>query len=113
MPQNMVEAARERQARLGSIVVLNENVEKLQMIVTSQGAEIRKDVGELKAKVDEALLIGTAMKASFTLIAGSIKRAAQALVVMAVVAVLFTASHSATAELVFHAGLEWIKHVVF
>lgn len=113
MPPNLVEAAKERQARLGSIIVLNENVEKLQSVVTAQGVEIRKDVNDLKAKVDEALLIGTAVKTTFGLIAASIKKASQALMVLAVVALLFTVSHSAMAELAFHAGLEWIKHVVF
>lgn len=112
MPPNDVERAKERETRLASIVVLNENVEKLQMVVVTQGQEIRKDVNELKAKVDEALLIGTAIKATFGLIATSVKLASQALVVLAGVALLFTISHSAMVEVVIHAALTWCKYAI-
>lgn len=113
MPPAAIEQVKERERRLASIRVLNENVENLKKAVDNQGQEIRKDVNDLKAKVDEALLIGTAIKATFGLIATSIKKASQALIVLAVVALLFTVSHSVMAELALHAGLEWIKHVVF
>lgn len=112
MPPNAVEEAKERERRLASIVVLNENVQRLESVVIHQGTEVRKDINDLKAKVDEALLIGAAMKATFGLIASSIKRASQALMVLAVLALLFTLGHSAMAEVVFHLALEWMKHVI-
>jgi hypothetical protein len=101
MPTGPVQAAKDRETRLASIVVLNEQV-----------AELRKDVGDMKAKLDEALLIGTGVAASFKLIAGSIQMAAKALVAMTAVLVFFSASHSVFLEWAFHAAKEWFIHAV-